>query len=107
MTLLAYLSAFLSLTTLALSFFCWRRRHLAVALPLATICLCLSLALAFEVPKLLARQLSNPVLAQDKLIFWNSAGQIARAAVICSTLWLVLNWRPLPWPAGNAYWLLV
>jgi len=72
-----------------------------VALPLALLCLCLSLALAVEVPKLLARQLSNPVLAQDKLIFWNSAGQIARAAVIFSILWLMLSWRPLPWPASR------
>ena len=97
MTLPAYLSAFLSLPTLALAFFCWRRRHLAVAL----LCLCLSLALAVEVPKLLVRQLSNPLLAQDKLIFWNSAGQIARAAVIFSILWLMLSWRPLPWPASR------
>ena len=78
-----------------------------MALPLALLCLCLSLALAFEVPKLPARQLSDLVLVQDKLIFWNSASQIARAAVIFSTLWLVLNWRPLPWPASRQRLLTV
>ncbi|MDP6748998.1 MAG: hypothetical protein QGH37_18610, partial [Candidatus Poribacteria bacterium] len=100
MTLPAYLSAFLSLLTLALAFFCWRRRHLAVALPLATICLCLSLALAFEVPKLLAHQLSDPALALAQILFWAGWRQITMVAFYFSTLWLVLNWRPLPWPAS-------
>ncbi len=35
----SYLSAFLSLATLGLAFFCWLRRHLAVAPPLALLLL--------------------------------------------------------------------
>ena len=98
MTLPAYLSAFLSLPTLALAFFCWRRRHLALALPLALLCLCLSLALAFEVPKLLAYQLSDPALALAQISFWMGWAQIAMVTFFLSVLWLVLCWRPLPWP---------
>ena len=101
MTLPAYLSAFLSLPTLALAFFCWRRRHLALALPLATLCLCLALALIFTTLFLLAAEISDPALALAQILFWVGWFIIAITAVICSTLWLVLSWRPLPWPAGR------
>ena len=104
MTLLAYFSAFLALVTLGLAFFCWRRRHLAVALPLALHSLSLAFIFAFEVPTLL---LSDPVLLRDKPIFWNSAGQIAETAAIYSILWLVLSWRPLPWSTTNQRLLTV
>ena len=93
-----FLSAFLSLVTLGLAFFCWRRRHLALALPLATLCLCLALALIFTTPFLLAAEISDPTLALAQILFWMGWAQIAMAAAICSTLWLVLCWRPLPWP---------
>ena len=39
----------LALVTLGLAFFCWRRRHLAVALPLALHSLSLAFIFAFEV----------------------------------------------------------
>ncbi|MDP6995823.1 MAG: histidine kinase dimerization/phospho-acceptor domain-containing protein [Candidatus Poribacteria bacterium] len=100
MTLPAHLSAFLSLPTLALAFFCWRRRHLAVAPPLAVLSLCLALALTFNALYLLATEISDPALALSKIRFWASWLIIAITAVICSTLWLVLSWRPLLWPAG-------
>ena len=98
MTLSAYLSAFLALVTLGLAFFCCRCRHLALALPLASLCLCLALALAFEVPKPSPHQLSDSVLLRDKLIFWNGLGNVSRAAAIFSIRWLMLRWKPLPWP---------
>jgi PAS domain S-box-containing protein len=104
MTLPAYLPAFLSLPTLALAFFCWRRRHLAVAPPLATLSLCLALTLtftAFTLQFLLAAsEISDPALALTKILFWGNCLMIAGVAVVCSTLWLVLSWRPLPWPAS-------
>ncbi|MDP6996027.1 MAG: PAS domain-containing protein, partial [Candidatus Poribacteria bacterium] len=103
MTLPAYLSAFLSLPTLALALFCWRRRHLAVAPPLAVLCLCLALTLTFNalfLHFLLAAEILDPTLALTKIRFWASWLIIAITAVVCSTLWLVLNWRPLPWTAG-------
>ncbi len=96
-----FLSAFLSLATLGLAFFCWRRRHLTVAPPLAVFSLCLALAIIFNALFLhfsLATEISDPTLALAQILFWMGWAQIAMAAAICSTLWLVLCWRPLPWP---------
>ncbi|MDP7279020.1 MAG: hypothetical protein QGG39_03960, partial [Candidatus Poribacteria bacterium] len=98
MTLLAYLSAFLSLTALGLSFFCWRRRHLTVALPLAVLSLCLALALTFNAFYLLATEISDPTLALAQIPFWMGWTQIAMVTFFLSAIWLVLCWRPLPWP---------
>ena len=103
MTLPIYLSSFLSLATLGLAFFCWRRRHLALALPLGTLCLCLALTLIFmalTLHFLFGTETSDPAQALAKIIFWSGWLLIAITAVVCSTLWLVLSWRPLPWPAG-------
>jgi len=100
MTLPAYLSAFLSLPTLGLALFCWPRRHLAVAPPLAPLCLGLALLLIFNALFLLAAEISDPTLAVAKMLFWAGWFTIAMTAVSCSTLWLVMSWRPLPWPAG-------
>ena len=100
MTLPAYLSAFLSLPTLGLALFCWPCRHLAVAPPLAPLCLGLALLLIFNALFLLAAEISDPTLAVAKMLFWAGWFTIAMTAVSCSTLWLVLSWRPLPWPAG-------
>ena len=70
MTLPAYLSAFLSLPTLGLALFCWPRRHLAVAPPLAPLCLGLALLLIFNALFLLAAEISDPTLAVAKMLFW-------------------------------------
>ena len=69
MSLLSYLSAFLSLPTLGLAVFCWRRRHLAVAPPLAVLSLCLALTLTFNalfLHFLLAAEMLDPTLALTK-----------------------------------------
>ena len=98
-----FLSAFLSLVTLGLAFFCWRRRHLALAPPLATLCFCLALTLAFNALTLhflFGTEISDPALALAKMIFWSGWYLIAMVAVIFSILWLVLSWRPLSWPAS-------
>ena len=104
MTWPSYLSAFLSLLTLGLALFCWRRRHLAVARPLAVLSLCLALALTFNALFThfsLAAEISDPTLVLAKILFWGASWwSTAMAAVICSTLWLVLSWRPLPWSAS-------
>ena len=81
---------------LGLALFCWRRRHLAVAPPLATLSLCLALTLtftAFTLQFLLAAsEISDPALALTKILFWGNCLMIAGVAVVCSTLWLVLSW---------------
>ena len=96
-----FLSAFLALVTLGMAFFCWRRRHLTVAPPLAVFSLCLALAIIFNALFLhfsLATEISDPTLALAQILFWAGWAQIAMAAATCSTLWLVLCWRPLTWP---------
>ena len=103
MTLPPYLSAFLSLASLALAFFCWRRRHLALALSSTVLCLCLALTLTFNALTLhflFGTEISDPALALAKIIFWSGWFLIALTAVTSSTLWLVLSWRPLSWPAS-------
>ena len=98
MTWIAYLSAFLSLLTLGLALFCWRRRHLAVAPPLAVLSLCSALAFTFNALYLLATKISDPALALAQISFWMGWTQIAMVTFFLSVLWLVLCWRPLPWP---------
>ena len=110
MTWIAYLSAFLSLPTLGLALFCWRRRHLAVALPLASLSLCIALTLIFSTLFAhfsLAAEISYPTQALAQILFWSGWLTIAVTAVICSTLWLVLSWRPLPWSTTNQRLLTV
>lgn len=96
MTLPPYLSAFLSLATLSLAFFCWRRRHLAVARLLAVFSLCLALALTFEVPALLAHKVSDPARPG---INWSSGLVVSKLPWLL-LIALMLSWRPLPWPAS-------
>ena len=67
----------------------------------------MALVLAFEVTNPSTHQPLDPVLVRDKLIFWNSTGQIAETAVIYSILWLVLRWRPLLWLASRQHLLTV
>ena len=105
MTLPAYLSAFLSLPTLALAFFCWRRRHLALALPLALplagLSLCFALAFFFNFYRLLAFQDPDATLAQARLIFWAGWRKIAFSASTLFFLWLALALKPAP---GSIIW---
>ena len=99
----SYLSAFLSLATLGLAFFCWRRRHLALALPSTVLYFCLALTLTFNALTLhflFGTEISDPALVLAKIIFWSGWFLIAIIAVTSSTLWLVLSWRPLSWPAS-------
>ena len=98
MTLPPYLSALLSLATLALALFCCRRRHLAGAVQLAGLCLCLALASFFNIYRLLAFQDPDTTRAQAKLLLWGGGRKIAFSASTLFFLWLALALKPAPWP---------
>ena len=69
-----------------------------MALPLAVLSLCLAPALTFNTLCLLATEISDPTLALAQISFWMGWTQIAMVTFFLSVLWLVLCWRPLPWP---------